>query len=227
MANESGSDGDVPVSGAIRDKLIARKQDWARQGRLLTDTMAGPARERLPPGQRLVRDWPVLDLGAQPQVTEQTFRLDVDGAVEDRLSLNWAEFLALPQTDSVSDMHCVTQWSRYDNHWRGVAARDLLDIVQPRPEVRHVIFTSYDGYTTNIRLDQFDQPDVFLVHQWEGKSISREHGGPVRMLVPRLYLWKSAKWLRRIHFTISDHPGFWEVRGYHNNGDPWQEERYG
>lgn len=227
MANESGSDGDVPVSGAIRDKLIARKQDWARQGRLLTGTMADPARERLPPGQRLVRDWPVLDLGAQPQVTEQTFRLDVDGAVEDRLSLNWAEFLALPQTDSVSDMHCVTQWSRYDNHWRGVAARDLLDIVQPRPEVRHVIFTSYDGYTTNIRLDQFDQPDVFLVHQWEGKPISREHGGPLRMLVPRLYLWKSAKWLRRIHFTISDHPGFWEVRGYHNNGDPWQEERYG
>ena len=94
------------------------------------------------------------------------------------------------------------------------------------PEANHVIFHGYDGYTSNVRLDQFDQPDVFLVHQWEGEPITREHGGPVRVLVPRLYLWKSAKWLRRIHFTISDHPGFWEVRGYHNNGDPWREQRY-
>jgi DMSO/TMAO reductase YedYZ molybdopterin-dependent catalytic subunit len=169
----------------------------------------------------------VLDLGAQPNVTEQRFRLDVDGAVENRLSLRLDEFMALPQTEQVSDMHCVTQWSRYDNHWKGVSAHALLQITKPSTEVNHVIFTSYDGYTTNIRLDQFDQPDVFLVHQWEGQPITREHGGPVRMLLPRLYLWKSAKWLRRIHFTISDHPGFWEVRGYHNNADPWQEERYG
>ena len=99
----------------------------------------------------------------------------------------------------------MTQWSRYDNHWKGVAARDILALVQPKPEVKHVIFTSFDGYTTNIRLDQFDQPDVFLVHEWEGKPLTRAHGGPVRMLVPRLYLWKSAKWLRRDQFTISDH----------------------
>lgn len=220
-------DDDVEITGKIRDKLIERKQDWAREGRLLTGTTADPERERLPPGQRLVKDWPVLDLGAEPDVTEQKFRLDIDGAVENRLSLRLDEFMALPMLESMSDMHCVTQWSRYDNNWKGVSARALLEIVQPRPEVNHVIFTSYDGYTTNIRLDQFNQPDVFLVHQWEGKPITREHGGPVRMLVPRLYLWKSAKWLRRIHFTISDHPGFWEVRGYHNNADPWQEERYG
>jgi DMSO/TMAO reductase YedYZ molybdopterin-dependent catalytic subunit len=217
----------IQVLGTIRDKLINRKQDWARQGRLLTGTTADPETVRLPPGQRLVKDWPVLDLGQQPNVTEQKFRLDVDGAVENRLSLRLDEFMALPQSEDVSDMHCVTQWSRYDNHWRGVAARALLDIVHPHPDVRHVIFTAYDGYTTNIRLDQFDQPDVFLAHQWEGEPIPREHGGPVRMLVPKLYLWKSAKWLRRIHFTISDHPGFWETRGYHNNGDPWMEERYG
>jgi len=218
---------DFEITGSVRDKLVARKQDWAREGRLLTGTTADPKRDRLPPGQLLVRDWPVLDLGAEPNVTEQKFRLDIDGVVENKLSLRLDEFMALPQTDSVSDMHCVTQWSRYDNHWKGVAARDLLAIVQPKPDARHVIFTSYDGYTTNIRLDQFDQPDVFLVHQWDGKPISRAHGGPVRMLVPRLYLWKSAKWLRHIQFTISDHPGFWEVRGYHNNGDPWTEERYG
>jgi DMSO/TMAO reductase YedYZ molybdopterin-dependent catalytic subunit len=221
------ADDDIEMAGTIRDKLIGRKQDWAREGRLLTGTTADPETVRLPPGQRLVRDWPVLDLGQQPNVTEQKFRLDVDGAVENRLSLRPDEFMALPQSEDVSDMHCVTQWSRYDNHWRGVVARALLEIVHPHPDVRHVIFTAYDGYTTNIRLDQFDQADVFLAHQWEGKPISREHGGPVRMLVPKLYLWKSAKWLRRIHFTISDHPGFWETRGYHNNGDPWMEERYG
>lgn len=220
-------DNEVPITGEIRDKLVERKQQWARDGRLLTGTTADPERDRLPPGQLLVKDWPVLDLGAEPHVTPEKFRLDVDGVVETKLSLRLDEFMALPQTGSVSDMHCVTQWSRYDNRWKGVSARDLLAIVQPKPDARFVIFHSYDGYTTNIRLDQFDQPDVLLVHGWEGKPISRAHGGPVRMLVPRLYLWKSAKWLRRIQFTISDHPGFWEVRGYHNNGDPWLEERYG
>ncbi|WP_428492733.1 sulfite oxidase-like oxidoreductase [Rhodopila sp.] len=220
------ADDDVPFTGKIRDKLIERKQDWARQGRLLTGTTADPDHDRLPPGQRLVKDWPVLDLGAQPDVTEAKFRLDVDGAVANRLSLRLHEFMALPQTEQASDIHCVTQWSRYDNHWKGVSAQALLRIVQPSSEVNHVIFTAHDGYTANIRLHQFDQPDVLLVHQWQGRPISREHGGPVRMLVPRLYLWKSAKWLRRIHFTISDHPGFWERRGYHNDADPWQEERY-
>src|SRR6201996_7841262 len=174
---------DIEITGEIRDKLIGRKQDWAREGRLLTGTTADPAQDRLPPGQRLVKDWPVLDLGAQPNVTPEKFRLDVDGAVENRLSLRLDEFMTLPMSDSLSDMHCVTQWSRYDNNWKGVSAQALLAIVQPRAEVNHVIFTAFDGYSTNIRLDQFDQPDVFLVHQGQGEPISREHGGPVRMLV--------------------------------------------
>jgi DMSO/TMAO reductase YedYZ molybdopterin-dependent catalytic subunit len=218
---------DVEIAGSIRDKLIARKEEWARTGRLLTGTTGDPEHDRLPPGQRLVQDWPVLDLGAEPDVTPQKFRLDVDGAVEHRLSLTFDEFMALPQVESISDIHCVTQWSRYDNHWKGVAARTILDRVQPKPDARHITFHSYDGYTTNIQLDQFDQPDVFLVHEWAGKPLTRAHGGPLRMLVPRLYFWKSAKWLRRIEFTISNRPGFWERRGYHNNGDPWLEERYG
>jgi DMSO/TMAO reductase YedYZ molybdopterin-dependent catalytic subunit len=207
-------------------KLLAAKRQWARDGRLLTGQTADPARDRLPPGQTLVRDWPVLDLGSQPEVTPQRFRLDIDGAARRPLSLSLAEFMALPQQDSVSDMHCVTQWSRYDNQWRGVAARTLLAMVEPLPSARHVILHGYDGYTTNVRLDQFDQPDVFLVHQWDGRPIDRRHGGPVRLLIPHLYLWKSAKWLRRIELSARDKPGFWEVRGYHNNGDPWQEERY-
>jgi DMSO/TMAO reductase YedYZ molybdopterin-dependent catalytic subunit len=226
LGGGSMADSDIEITGQIREKLISRKREWAQEGRLLTGTTADPEHTRLPPGQTLVADWPVLDLGAQPNVSEERFQLDVDGAVENRLKLRMSDIRALPQSHSVSDIHCVTQWSRYDNHWDGVSAADLLKIVRPAPEVRHVVFHAYDGYTTNIRLAQFDQPDVFLVHSWEGKPISREHGGPLRMLVPKLYLWKSAKWLRRIHFTISDHPGFWEVRGYHNNGDPWSEERY-
>src|ERR1700709_1727488 len=134
------ADDDVEIEGGIRDKLVEKKQEWARDGRLLTGLTADPARDRLPPGQRLVKDWPVLDLGAEPEVTEQKFRLDVDGAVENRLSLRWDEFMALPMAEDVSDMHCVTQWSRYDNHWKGVSAQALLAIVQPREEVNHVIF---------------------------------------------------------------------------------------
>ena len=213
--------------GRPREKLIARKQDWARDGRLLTGTTADPATVRLPPGQREVSDWPVLDLGIQPEVTAAAFRLDLDGAVAQPLRLTLADFMALPQTDSVSDMHCVTQWTRYDNRWQGVAARELLARAQPKPTARHVIFHAHDGYTTNVRLDQFDQPDVFLVHRWNGAPIPRLHGGPVRVLIPRLYLWKSAKWVCRIELASIDRPGFWETRGYHNNADPWAEERYG
>ena len=215
------------VPEGAREKLIERKQGWARDGRLLTGTTADPQAQRLPPGQRLVKDWPVLDLGIQPEVTPEKFRLDVDGAVLHPLSLDLGEFMALPQTDSVSDMHFVTQWSNYDNRWQGVAARDLLDRARPKAGARHVIFHAHDGYTTNVRLDQFDAPDVFLVHTWNEQPIPRVHGGPVRVLIPRLYLWKSAKWVRRIELRASDRPGFWETRGYHNNADPWLEERYG
>jgi DMSO/TMAO reductase YedYZ molybdopterin-dependent catalytic subunit len=211
----------------LNEKLIAAKRAWARAGRLLTGTTADPAQVRLPPGQKLVRDWPVLDLGAEPEVSPQRYRLDIDGAVQRPIGLSLDEFMALPQQDSVSDIHCVTQWSRYDNRWRGVAARTLIDLVQPREEARHIVLHSYDGYATNVRLDQFDQPDVFLVHSWDGKPLERAHGGPVRAMIPRLYFWKSAKWIRRIEFSAADKPGFWERNGYHNNADPWLEERYG
>jgi len=218
---------DDPALGPKGEKLLAAKRGWARDGRLLTGTEADPADQRLPPGQRLTTDWPVLDLGAQPDVTPARFRLDIDGTVRRPLSLTLVEFMALPQQDSVSDMHCVTQWSRFDNRWRGVAARILLEMVEPLSSASHVVLHAHDGYATNLRLDQFDQPDVFLVHSWEGAPISREHGGPVRALVPRLYLWKSAKWIRRIELADRDKPGFWERNGYHNNADPWREERYG
>ena len=209
----------------FNQKLIAAKRKWAAEGRLLTGATADPA-TRLPPGQRLVADWPVLDLGAQPDITPARFRLDIDGAVARPLSLRLDEFMALPQQESVSDMHCVTQWSRYDNIWQGVSAVRLIEMVEPRAAVRHVLFHAHDGYTTNVALDQFAEPDVFLVHTWNGAPIDRRHGGPVRVLIPRLYLWKSAKWIRRIEFAERDKPGYWERNGYNNNADPWREERY-
>src|SRR5262249_2773374 len=142
--------------GGLRNgKLIQAKQQWARDGRLLTGTAGDPQRDRLPPGQLLVRDWPVLDLGAEPNGTPQKFPLDIDGAGGNGLSLSLDEFMALPQSESVSDIHCVTQWSRYDNRWKGVAARAMLDLVQPMPDARHIVLHSFDGYTTNLRLEQF------------------------------------------------------------------------
>src|ERR1700733_3704422 len=134
------SDDEVEITGKVRDKLIEAKQEWAREGRLLTGTTADPEHDRLPPGQRLVTDWPVLDLGAEPDVTPQKFRLDIDGAVEHRLSLSLDEFMALPQAESVSDIHCVTQWSRYDNRWQGVSPQALLQLARPKPTANHGIF---------------------------------------------------------------------------------------
>jgi len=217
-------EGEGGIVGRIRDKLVESKAKWAREGRLLTGK---PNRARLPPGQRLVQNWPVLDLGIQPHVPLELWKLTVDGAVEAPMEWDWDAFQALPQVRKVSDIHCVTAWSRYDNAWDGVAARDILARVRPKPEAKHVVFHSHDGYTTNVRLELFDQPDVLLAHSWEGDWLTREHGGPVRVVIPRSYFWKSAKWVRRIELVAEDRPGFWEVRGYHNEADPWEEERYG
>ncbi|MBH0239927.1 sulfite oxidase-like oxidoreductase [Methylobrevis albus] len=207
-------------------KLTTTKQRWADEGKFLTGRAARPDTERLPPGQHLVRDWPVLDLGVKPSVTPESWRLDVGGAVEQPLSLDWAGLMALTQTRFLSDIHCVTTWSRYDNTWDGVATRDLLAACRPTEAARVVVLHSYDGYTTNLDLADFAAPDALLAHAWEGKPLAREHGGPVRLVVPHLYFWKSAKWLRGIEFLGADAPGFWEVRGYHNRGDPWREQRY-
>ena len=207
-------------------KLTRSKESWAREGRFLTGRQTRPETERLPPGQHLVKNWPVLDLGLLPQVDQSQWKLTINGAVENVQVWDWAAFQAKPQSEEVTDIHCVTTWSRYDNHWRGVLTRDLLEIVKPKPEAAFVALSSYDGYTTNLSLEDFAAPDAMLVHSWEGQPLTREHGGPVRLMVPHLYFWKSAKWLRTIEFRTRDQPGFWEVRGYHNRGDPWAEERY-
>ncbi|MBK8160096.1 MAG: sulfite oxidase-like oxidoreductase [Rhodospirillaceae bacterium] len=211
-----------------KEKLIAAKKQWARDGRLLTGE-THPHRDagRLPPGQRLVTSWPVLDIGVTPTIRPESWRLDVGGLVQRPASFDQATFAALPQTAQRSDIHCVTSWSRFDNDWLGVAATDLIADVKPLERARFVQLEAYDGYTTNLPLDSFARSDVVLATHWQGQKLSVEHGAPVRLVVPQLYFWKSAKWLRRIDFAETDRPGFWEQRGYHNLGDPWQEQRYG
>ena len=207
-------------------KLTRTKQKWAEEGRFLTGRHSRPETERLPPGQHLVKNWPVLDLGIQPDISRDEWQLAIDGAVERPLQWNWASMLAQPQSESVSDIHCVTTWSRYDNRWTGVLTRDLLEAVSPKPEAAFVTLTSEDGYTTNLTLADFAAEGAMLVHAWEGAPLTPEHGGPARLIVPHLYLWKSAKWLRRIDLMKSDKAGFWEKNGYHMYGDPWREQRY-
>ena len=215
------------ASGTIREKLVETKRRWAQEGRLLTGRPSNREEDRLPPGQRKVTDWPVLDLGVKPNIPLAQWRLTIDGLVERPLRLDWEAFQALPQTDLESDIHCVTAWSRFDNRWRGVTVMDLLEHVRPKGEASFVVLHSFDTYTTNLPLMEFAADGALLATHWEGKPISLDHGGPVRAVVPQLYFWKSAKWLKRIEFIAADRPGFWEERGYHNYGDPWTEQRYG
>ena len=188
---------DGTVLGKVKQKLVATKQKWAGEGRLLTGRIADPGVERLPPGQREVKNWPVLDLGNQPDVPvgEVAPRRRRPGRKQDLVVLR--RFPRPGQARVTSDIHCVTAWSRFDNRWEGVSTRRLLEIVRPKPEATFVIQHSYDGYTTNVSLDDFAGEDVLLASNWEGKPITREHGGPVRLVLPKLYFWKSAKWLTR------------------------------
>ena len=227
MPDNEDITGDIPLTGKLREKLVEAKQGWARDRRLLTGTTATPETARLPPGQRLVTDFPVLDLGVQPDVSPEKYRLRVEGLVAAPLRLTLAEFHALPQASRTNDIHCVTQWSRYDNAWDGVPVPDLLALARPKDEARFVALTSYDGYTTNLAIEDFARPENLLAHAWAGAPLERQHGGPLRLVVPHLYFWKSPKWLTRIELLREDRPGFWEVRGYHNRGDPWMEQRYG
>ena len=184
-------------------------------------------RKRLPPGQRLTDGWPVLHYGSIPRVDLAEWRLQIFGLVEHEVTLTWDELKALPQTSSHNDIHCVTTWSKFDNDWEGVSFQEIFKLVQPKAEAKYVVFHSYGGYTTNVPLDEIQDEQNMLAHTHNGEPLTLEHGWPLRSLVPNLYLWKSAKWIRGIEFVSQDRPGFWEMYGYHMHGDPWKEERYG
>jgi DMSO/TMAO reductase YedYZ molybdopterin-dependent catalytic subunit len=210
-----------------KERYIEAKQKWAEKQKARgAAPRAVASRDRLPPGQKLTNGFPVLDLGVQPEIPLEKWRLKLDGLVAKPAELTWAQFHALPQVEDTSDFHCVTTWSKYDCRWGGVAFTTLYELVQPKPEARFVYFTSYDGYSTNVALDRCLDDDVLVATSFEGQPVSREHGGPARVIIPKLYAWKGAKFVSGIAFLAEDKLGFWEVRGYSNTADPWTEDRY-
>ncbi|MBN1161353.1 MAG: sulfite oxidase-like oxidoreductase [Dehalococcoidales bacterium] len=181
---------------------------------------------RVPPGQRLVEKWPVLHYGSVPKIDTSKWTLKITGLVEKERTLTYEEFTALPMVEVFSDIHCVTTWSRLNNTWEGVSTSTIKDLVQIKGEARHVMVAGMGGFSTNIPLEDFFREDVLFALKHDGQPLAPEHGGPVRLVVPRLYFWKSAKWVTGIRFMANEEPGFWEINGYHIHGDPWQEERY-
>ena len=184
-------------------------------------------RDRIPPGQVLTTKWPVLHYGTVPSVDPATWTFTVSGLVERPFAIRYDELLQLPMTSVVCDIHCVTTWSRLDNTFEGVAVRLLLERAGVKPAAHYCLVFAEQGFTTNLPLGDLDRPDNLIALKWGGEWLTPEHGGPARLLVPHLYFWKSAKWVRGFELLEHDLPGFWEQNGYHMRGDPWAEERYG
>ena len=182
---------------------------------------------RLPPGQVITRKWPVLHYGTVPSVDLRGWRFEVTGAVDRPQSLTWDDLMALPRRETVCDIHCVTRWSRYDNTFEGVPVQAVLEPAGVTAKAAHVLVHAAQGFTTNLPLDDLSRPENLLALAYNGEPLPPEHGGPVRLLVPHLYFWKSAKWVTGFQLLEEDYPGFWEQNGYHMRGDPWREERYG
>jgi DMSO/TMAO reductase YedYZ molybdopterin-dependent catalytic subunit len=182
--------------------------------------------ERVPPGQKLTEKWPALHYGSVPKIDIDQWQFNILGLVEKERRLSYAEFTALPMVKVYSDIHCVTGWSRLDNLWEGVSSAQIKELVNILPEANFVMVHSTGGFSTNLSLDDFFQPDVLFAIKHNGEPLTKDHGYPLRLVVPRLYFWKSAKWVSGVEFMAEDKRGFWESGGYHNHGDPWKEERY-
>jgi DMSO/TMAO reductase YedYZ molybdopterin-dependent catalytic subunit len=182
--------------------------------------------ERVPPGQELTEKWPALHYGFVPKIDINQWQFRIFGLVEKERRLSYAEFTALPMVKVYSDIHCVTGWSKLDNLWEGVSSSQIRELVRILPEAKFVMVHSTGGFSTNLSLGDFFQPDVLFAIKHNGEPLTKEHGYPLRLVVPRLYFWKSAKWVSGVEFMAEDKRGFWESGGYHNHGDPWKEERY-
>lgn len=204
-------------------KLIAGKIAIAKKGNRPGKVNAN---ERVPAGQTEVKNFPILDLGILPDINKSNWQLRIYGLVEKELNLDWDAFQQLPQVTDVSDFHCVTRWTRLDMDWVGVKAQDLIMMAGPLDTARYATLYGYDGYTTNLDLEALLDDDVIIAHSVLGYPLTTAHGGPVRMVVPKRYAWKGAKWLKAIELHEEDRPGFWELRGYHNHGDPFKEQRF-
>ena len=188
---------------------------------------AGYDPTRLPPGQYLTEKWPVLHAGSIPSTDLATWDFRVFGEVGSELRLSWDDLTELPATENVQDIHCVTRWSRFDTQFKGVHWRELAKLVDPKPSADFVIAHAEQGYTANIPISFLEDENALLAYEADGEPLELEHGWPLRLVIPGKYFWKSAKWLRGIELSSIDRPGFWERYGYHNDADPWKEERYG
>ena len=188
---------------------------------------AGYDPSRLPPGQHLTEKWPVLHAGSVPHTDLATWTFRVFGEVEQPLELTWTEFNDLPRSSNIQDIHCVTRWSRFDAHFEGVHWRELAKLCKPKPTAQFVIEHAEHDFTTNIPLSFLEAENALLVTHADGEPLTPDHGGPLRLVIPGKYFWKSAKWLRAIELSPTDKPGFWERYGYHNEANPFQEQRYG
>jgi DMSO/TMAO reductase YedYZ molybdopterin-dependent catalytic subunit len=191
----------------------------------VTDAGYDPA--RLPPGQYLTEKWPVLHAGSVPSTDLATWDLRIFGEVESELRLSWDELGALPASENVQDIHCVTRWSRFETQFKGVHWRELAALVNPKQTANFAIAHAEQGYTANVPISFLEADDALLAYEADGAPLGLEHGWPLRLVIPGKYFWKSAKWLRGIELSAFDKPGFWERYGYHNDADPWQEQRYG
>jgi DMSO/TMAO reductase YedYZ molybdopterin-dependent catalytic subunit len=204
-------------------KLIAGKIALAKKGNKLGKLSDN---ERIPAGQTQVTNFPVLDLGIKPDISQAQWQLKVFGLVGKELTLDWDAYQSLNHITDISDFHCVTRWSQLDMGWQGVRARDILEMAGPLDNAKFVTLHGYDGYTTNLPLEALLDDDVLIAHSVLGESLTKEHGGPVRMVVPKRYAWKGAKWLKAIELHQFDRRGFWEARGYHNDAFPFEEQRF-
>jgi DMSO/TMAO reductase YedYZ molybdopterin-dependent catalytic subunit len=182
--------------------------------------------ERLPPGQYVTEKWPVLHYGSVPRFDQSTWDFRVWGLVENPLHFGYDDFLKLPHATVKADVHCVTRWSMFDSTWEGVSVREVLARARPKPGARFVLAHCENNFSANLPLEDIDRDDALLAYRRNGEDITPEHGWPLRLFIPHLYFWKSAKWLRGLEFLANDRPGFWEQYGYHMRGDPWKEERY-
>ncbi|GEJ58512.1 sulfite oxidase-like oxidoreductase [Anaeromyxobacter diazotrophicus] len=214
---------------ALRDRFKARAARTPSRADARPLGSGPPNRHgmpKLPVGQSVTTKWPVLDLGRHPEVPRERWRLTVDGAVEEPVTLAWADLLALPQVEDVSDFHCVTGWSQMDLRFGGVRLADLLALARPQEGASHLMLHGYDGYSTNVALEEALEDDVLVAHTVNGAPLPVEHGGPARVVTPRLYAWKGAKWVNRVEVMKGDRPGYWEERGYSDTARPWRDDRY-
>ena len=206
--------------------ILPRSWEQKDQGETKEMTMSPSQEESVPPGQFVTEKFPVLTFGDIPQVDLAVWQLRIFGLVEREIVLGWKELMALPQVALTADFHCVTQWSRLNNHWEGVLFKNVMALTGVSREAKYVMAHCYGDYTTNLPLEVAMEDDVLLAHHHDGETLTREHGGPLRLVVPKRYAWKSAKWVNGLELMAQDRPGFWEQRGYNNSADPWREERF-